>query len=189
MADQGAVAEGVFRQSTMNRVASSDELDHYIKVTNPSAWVIALAALLLVGGVIVWAILAIVPVTVETTGILLQKQNSDAPTVVCWVDKATADRIGELGLTASIDGVEAKSATLNPTPMSASEVVGYLGSDFYADSIDIADWNYLVLIEPGEEPVHTDFTVDTAVGKAYLVPVSIVVSETHPINIVFGKKQ
>ena len=68
-----ADAKEVFRRSTMNRIASSDELDHYIKVTNPSAWVIALAALLLVGGVIVWAILAIVPVTVETTGILFQK--------------------------------------------------------------------------------------------------------------------
>ena len=43
-------------------------------------------------------------------------------------------------------------------------------------------------IEPGEDPKHSDYTIDTFQGKAHLVPVSIVVSETRPINIVLGKK-
>lgn len=182
------MADGVFKRSTMNRIASSEELDHYIKVTNPSAWAIVLAAFLLVAGVIVWAVVAIVPVTVETTGVAMQDPTTNETVVACWVDKATAKRIGQSGLTASIDGVEAKSASMGETPMSASEVVSALGSDFYADSIELDDWNYLIRIEPGEEPKHSDFAIGTTIGEAHLVPVSIVVMETQPINIVLGKR-
>ena len=51
MAGRKTEAENSPENSTAHRVASSEELDHYIKVTNPSAWIVTLAALLLVGGV------------------------------------------------------------------------------------------------------------------------------------------
>lgn len=188
MADESANAGEVFRRSTMNRIASADELDHYIKVTNPSAWVATIAALLLVAGVIIWAVVAIVPVTVNTTGIDYLDSDSDEIVVLCWVDKSTAQKIEDSGAKASIDGVEAKRVQLDDVPMSASEVISLLGSDFYAASLDLSDWNYLVTIEPGENPRHSDYMIGTSIGKAHLVPVSIVVSETRPINIVLGKK-
>jgi hypothetical protein len=170
------------------RIASADELDRYIKVTNPSAWAVIAAALLLVAGVVFWAIVAVVPVTVETTGVLLQDAATGKDVVYCWVDKATSKRIASTDLVAFVDGVQAKDATMRDMPQSASEVVKALGTDFYADSIDLDDWNYQVKIDPGEIPEHTSFTVETADGKAYLVPVTIVTSETHPINIVLGQK-
>lgn len=188
MADDGANAGEVFRPSMMNRIASADELDHYLKITNPSAWVVTLAALLLIAGVIIWAVVANVPVTVNTTGIDYLDPNSDENVVLCWVDKSTAQKIEDSGAKASIDGVEAKSVQLNDVPMSASEVISLLGSDFYANSLDLSDWNYLVTIEPGENPRHSDYMIGTTIGNAHLLPVSIVVSETHPINIVLGKK-
>ena len=187
MADEGANAKEVFRRSTMNRISSADELDHYIKVTNPSAWVITIAAILLVAGVIGWAVIAIVPVTVNTTGVAYEIPDYKT-TVLCWVDKATADKIEKSGTKASIDGVEAKSVTVDHTPMSSSEVVSFLGNKFYLESIDISDWNYLVAIEPGEEPKYSEFTILTEAGEAHLVPVSIVVSETRPINIILGNE-
>ena len=188
MANETASEEGAFRRSAMNRVASADELDHYIKVTNPSAWVVAVAAFLLVVGIIVWAVVAIVPVTVNTTGVVMLDEGHEAGHVICWVDKSTADKIGESGAKASIDGVDAKSVTVASNPMSASEVVQLLGTDFYAASMDIADWNYQVTIEPGGSLPQSDFRMSTAAGDATLVPVSIVVSEKRPINIVLGKE-
>ena len=96
MADEGANAGEVFRRSTMNRIASADELDHYIKVTNPSAWVVTIAALLLIAGVIIWAVVAIVPVTVETTGIHYRDSSSGENVVLCWVDKSTAEMLSSI---------------------------------------------------------------------------------------------
>ena len=188
MADAGEHAEDVFRRSTINRIASADELDHYIKVTNPSAWAVLLAALLLVAGILVWALVAIVPVTVETTGITFNHPDTGEALVACWVDETTASRIEESGVKASVDGVEAESAELDKTPMSATEVVSFLGSDFYIQSIDLDKWNYLVVIEPGAKPDISDYEIATSVGESHLVPVSLVVSEKRPINIVMGKQ-
>ena len=174
-------------RSTTSRITSTDELDRYIKVTSPNAWVTVLAMLLLVGSIAVWAIFAVVPVTVNTTGIVLQDSDTSDPVVVCWVDKQTADRIGDFSLKANIDGTEAKGAHVDTAPMSSSEVIKFLGSDFYADSIDLADWNYPVFIEPGGEVGGSDYAISTALGSARLVPVSLVVSEKNPMSIVTGR--
>ena len=173
--------------SAASRITSTDELDRHIKVTNPSAWVTVLAMLLLVGAIAVWAIFAVVPVTVNTTGIVLQDPDAGEPVVVCWVDKQAADRIGDFGVKASIDGVEAKDARMNEAPMSASEVIKFLGNDFYAESIDLADWNYPVVIEPDGDVGGSDFAITTALGSARLVPVSLVVAEKNPVSIVTGR--
>ena len=189
MAGRKTEAENSPENSTAHRVASSEELDHYIKVTNPNAWIVTLAALLLVGGVLIWAFAATVPVTVATTGIAPIVDNPENAKVMCIVDKATADRIQGTGAKAYIEGVEAKSVQVNRTPLSASEVLNLLGSDFYANSIEINDWNYLAIIEPSEAPEHTDFEIRSMGSKAHLVPVSIVVLETRPINIVLGSSE
>ena len=189
MTDEATSAEGIFRHSTMNRVASSDELDHYIKVTNPSAWIVVLAALLLVGGILIWAITAIVPVTIETTGIAPLGDSPDDEIVICFVDRHTGENVQKTGVKAFIEGVEAENVKISDTPFSASEVINYLGGDFYADSIELDDWNYLITIKPGAELNHTDFAIETVDFEAHLVPVSIVVSETRPINIVLGNKK
>ena len=189
MADESANTNEVFRRSTMNRIVSADELDHYIKVTNPSAWVVALAAFLLVAGVIVWAVVAIVPVTVNTAGIVstTSKKGSES-VVICAVNKSTADKIAAMGAKASVADIEANSVTVSRTPVSKVEIVSFLGSEYYASSAELSDWNYLVSIVLDTEPEHSDYVIETSVGEAYLVPVSIVVSETHPINIVLGKQ-
>ena len=129
MADENTDAKDVFRRSALNRVASSDELDHYIKVTNPSAWVVTLAALLLVVGILVWATFATVPVTIETTGITTQDPDSGETVVMSWVDKTAADRIKATGMKASVDGVEAPDAKLRYSPRSRLEVTEFLGHD------------------------------------------------------------
>ena len=186
MADESENTNDVFKRSAMNRVSSSEELDHYIKVTNPSAWIVAIAALLLVGGVVIWALTANVPVTIETTGIVPVADDADDTNVFCIVDKTTADSIQGMGARALIEGAEAESVQISNTPLSASEVISLLGRDFYADSIKISDWNYMVVIKPSEKLSHTDFEINGSRFQAHLVPVSIIVTETRPINIILG---
>ena len=176
-------AANLFGKSAMSRIASADELDHYVKVTNPSAWAVLVAALLLVAGILVWAVVAVVPVTVETTGVSVEERS-----IYCWVDEGSANKIRNTDATAIVGGVEATSMEVSNLPMSSSEVVHVVGSDFLVDALHLDDWNYLVKIKLGDDPQRTDFTVDSLVGKVHLVPVSITVSETNPIFIVMGKK-
>ena len=91
-------------RSAAGRIMSADELDRYIKVADPSAWATVIAMLILVVSIAVWAVFAVVPVTVSTTGIVLQNTDAKQTVVVCWVDKQAADRIGDFGVKASNDG-------------------------------------------------------------------------------------
>ena len=174
-----AKQSNTFGRSPMSNIASPDELNHYLKVTNPSAWALLLAALLLVFGILIWAIVAVVPVTVRTTGV-----TPNGTTVYCWVDEDTANNLRTTGGRAVVGDVDAKSVEASDMPMSSSEVVSYLGSDYVTRELDLKDWNYLVNIELDQSARHSDYTIDSEDGKAMLVPVSLIVYEDNPIKIV-----
>ena len=46
----------VFKKSSMERIASPEKLDDFIKVSNPSSWMVLGAALALLFGLLVWGI-------------------------------------------------------------------------------------------------------------------------------------
>ncbi len=179
--------DGLFDKSTMSRISSADDLDHYVKVTNPSAWIILIAALLLVGGILVWALVAVISVTMNTTGALIESTQGAKPVVMCVVDKATADKIEKTGAKADINGIETTNVQVNSTPASSSEITNFFGSEFYAEALKLSDWNYMVTIVLDEEPKHSGYMVGTNMGEAYLVPVNLTIYETQPINILLGK--
>ena len=46
----------IFRQKSMDRVTSPEELNDYIRVTNPSVWIVLIALVLLLAGMLTWSI-------------------------------------------------------------------------------------------------------------------------------------
>lgn len=52
----------VFRQKTIDRISSPDQLTDYLRVTNPGIWVILAAVILLLAGVFAWSMIG----TLET---------------------------------------------------------------------------------------------------------------------------
>ncbi|MBQ8913505.1 MAG: hypothetical protein IJ054_05610 [Lachnospiraceae bacterium] len=52
----------IFREKTLERVSSPEELNDYIKVTSPRVWIVMAAILLLLIGMTVWGILGTVDV-------------------------------------------------------------------------------------------------------------------------------
>lgn len=170
--EQGA---SIFRQSAMGRMTSSDDLDKYIKVTNPSMWMVMLAVALLVVGLLVWSVAAIIPSTVHEIGFMRND------TVVCWVSESIARKMSESGFTASIGDVQASDVVMSDIPLSASEVRAALGSSYALDEMTLDDWNYEVTMGVSANP-YSDKGATT-------VPVSITVLETHPLDLVFGNGQ
>lgn len=55
----------IFREKSMERVSSPEELNDYIRVTNPSVWIVLLALVLLLAGMLVWSIFGRVTVQTE----------------------------------------------------------------------------------------------------------------------------
>ncbi len=50
------MANQVFREKSMERVASPEQLNDYIRVTSPSVWIVLAALLVLLLGILVWAV-------------------------------------------------------------------------------------------------------------------------------------
>ena len=53
---------GIFRKKSMDRVSSPEALNDYIRVTTPSVWIVLIALVLLLLGMLAWSILGRVTV-------------------------------------------------------------------------------------------------------------------------------
>ncbi len=52
----------IFREKSMERISSPDQMDDYIKVTTPSVWIALLALIVLLVGILAWSIFGTVEV-------------------------------------------------------------------------------------------------------------------------------
>ncbi len=51
---------GIFREKSIERVSSPEELNDYIRVTSPSVWLVLAAIIVLLAGMLVWSVLGTV---------------------------------------------------------------------------------------------------------------------------------
>lgn len=63
--------QSIFREVSLKRLSSPEQLDQLIKVTSPRAWLALIALTLLLASVIVWSFLGSIPTKIEGRGILL----------------------------------------------------------------------------------------------------------------------
>lgn len=52
----------IFREKSMERVSSPEQLDDYIRVTTPSVWLVLLALVILLVGILAWSVFGTVTV-------------------------------------------------------------------------------------------------------------------------------
>ena len=52
----------VFRKKSLDQINSPEQLDDYIRVTTPSVWIVLLALVVLLVGILAWSILGTIEV-------------------------------------------------------------------------------------------------------------------------------
>ena len=52
----------LFRKKNLDRIASPEQLDEYIRVTTPSVWLVLLAVVILLAGILIWSCFGVVEV-------------------------------------------------------------------------------------------------------------------------------
>ena len=63
---------GVFRKKSLERLSSPERLDHLLEVVDRKTWIPLCTLGLLLAGLVVWAVVATVPIHVEGKGILVR---------------------------------------------------------------------------------------------------------------------
>lgn len=57
--------KSIFRKKSLEQISTPEQLDDYIKVTKPSVWVVLIATIILIAGVLVWAVFGKIEVNTE----------------------------------------------------------------------------------------------------------------------------
>ncbi len=158
----------LFRKSAMDRVSSPDRLNDYIRLSNPSVWVILAAVLILLVSVFVWGYFGALPTTLTANGV------GSGGSIVCFLPLEDAEAVRP-GMEASVGSYPAEVSQVGSIPLSAAEAAGELGSDYARASLSLSDWSIRVVLAL-EEPVED--------GQVYAV--RITADETRPIDFILN---
>lgn len=105
---------GVFRKKSIERISSPEQLNDYIRVSNPGIWLLLAAIVILLAGACVWAAFG----TIES-GITVCAVSSGRETL-CYIREADREACGA-GMPVEIDGERYTLGTLSSVPEKADE--------------------------------------------------------------------
>mgnify|MGYP007105516606 FL=1 len=171
---QGSLGAQMFRETAMRKMSSADDLDRYLKVTNPSAWVLVGAVAALLVAAFIWGLTATLPIKYSTTGVIKDGQ------IVCFLP-LDDDALATADSKVTAAGRETHIVSVNDSPHSQREVAADVGSDFAASSVGAAQWSYKVIVALPEELASWEEGDD--------VPVQITMREVAPVAYLFGGVQ
>ncbi len=156
------MSNGLFRQSTLDRVSSPDQLNDYIRVTKPGVWLALAAVMLLLSGILVWSIFGTVKTTVRT-GVLVTKSGAYA-----YVAERDAQRLTP-GMTVTLGDLSGVLQSVSSAPVRIGDQ-----EDAYL--------LYLGGFAAGDFCYRADIAIEGAALGAH--PADITVDAVHPITFV-----
>lgn len=94
------MSEEIFRKKSLDKVKSPENLDDYIKVSNPGIWLLLISVIVLLAGACVWGIFGHIDSTLETS---IQAKDG---TAVCYIAQEDVSSVKE-GMTVRFNDYEA----------------------------------------------------------------------------------
>ncbi len=125
----------LFRKSSIERVSSPEQLNDYIRVSNPGVWMILAAVIALLIGVCVWGIFGRLDTKIPTAG------TCENGVFTCFVNEENAAKI-KSGMELNVNGNALTVAEISAKPVSVNaETDEYL---MYLGGFSEGDWLYEV---------------------------------------------
>ena len=164
------VERSLFNKKATEKLRSPDDLDKYVRVTNPSVWVTLAACIALLAGLLAWGLLGAVTTSISTTGVSIDGK------AMCFLSAEDLAKVDE-GDTAIVDGERMRVAEVAAVPLSRNEAREILLNDYLVNTLMQDDWAYRVT-----------FDGDTAkLTQGVPLSVSITVERVTPISLILGR--
>jgi hypothetical protein len=120
----------IFRQKSLDKLSSPEQLDKLIEITSPLTWLTLIGAGLIVGTTVVWSVISKIPTTMPAAGLYTTTNTSKAEAVF-YVPFAESKKI-EKGMPVNVyfsslskdsyGHVEAKVSSVSNKPATAQEM-------------------------------------------------------------------
>lgn len=110
----------LFRKASIDRISSPEQLNDYIRVSNPGVWMVLLAVIVLLAGVCVWGIFGHLESKIDTAG------SCEDGVFTCYVTEEKAGQIMP-GMTVNVDGTSFSVLGISTKPVAVNaEMDSYL---------------------------------------------------------------
>lgn len=85
----------IFRQETMDRISSPEQLTDYLRVTNPGIWMILIAVIILLAGLFAWSFVGILETKTDATVVVKNQEAQVILAEAATIKKGMPLRINE----------------------------------------------------------------------------------------------
>ena len=128
----------LFRQKSVDKVSSPEQLNEYIRVANPSVWMVLAAIVILLAGVIVWGCIGHLDTTLTTAVV------ADGGEAVIYIKESDAAAL-DLGMTVRAGEEEYTITEISAEPIKVDEMLSEYA--VHASGLTMGEWAYIVKID------------------------------------------
>lgn len=122
----------IFRQKSVDRVSSPEQLDNYLKVTSPSVWLVLVGIIIILVAAIVWSTYGKLN-TYTPVGCVVESNN-----VYCYVKEEDSSKISkdmniefpDKGIEVSIDQIDYAGVNIPDSYAYLQHLVGVTSNDY-----------------------------------------------------------
>ncbi|WP_041669518.1 hypothetical protein [Acetobacterium woodii] len=127
----------VFREKNLERISSPEQLTDYIKVSNPSAWIVLGAVVVLLISVLIWSVFGTIPTTLTVMASVKDGIS------VGYVDSNSAAKI-KSGMTVKIGDATGTVSEVSTIPVSLTVLIDEYGDTDAVKALSAGTMNYPV---------------------------------------------
>ena len=179
MADEQS---SIFNKKAAEKLRSPDDLEKYVRVTNPGVWVILGACIALLLGLLAWGFFGDASTSVSINGTVMNDK------VVCFVSPEDATSIHE-GDAGFVDGKSLSVVAVSDVPLSSVEAYDMLDGDYIVFTlVGDAEWAYAVWL--GGDAVSEltpGIPLEGNITTGRVAPISLLVGRAQPIGTAAGE--
>lgn len=128
----------IFRKSSIDRVSSPEQLNDYIRVSNPSVWMMLAAVVVLLAGVCVWGVFGRLESKILSAG------TCENGVFICYVTEEDAAKI-KPGMLVKVNGNDFAVSEISPRPIAVgADMEPYL---MHLGGFSEGEWMYEIIAD------------------------------------------
>ena len=132
----------LFREKSIKKITSPEQINDYIKTSNPSIWIIFSAVAILLVGTLIWSVFGELEMTVPSVTICEDGK------AYCYISENDMEKITDNAY-ARIENVEYNLDNISKLPVPASDVISSYG--LHIGSFENDEWVYTAELESALE--------------------------------------
>ena len=166
------VSSSIFNKRATEKLRSPDDLDKYVRVTNPGIWVVLGACVALLVGLFAWGIFGSVTTSVSCLGVVAKGE------AMCFLSAEDVARV-KVGDVANFGGEQLKVSEVAAVPSSEYEVWEILESDYLTSVFVPDEWAYKITFEGDISDLDSNVPLNVSITTERVAPISLILGGTE----------